>query len=138
MKSYILLFTSTLLLLPLISCADTSSNSEVRNEILPSGDILSTSRTSDGKAVASYFSTKPAPTEILAKRMINILKTMGASKSIISFTESRLSRNRRLKNEQFNLPLTDDDGTVYNFIYNSDAQSGLYILNYQFIGLSKP
>ena len=136
MKPYIILLASTLLFLPLLSCADNSPNTTVRSVLLSSGNILTIS-TINGKSVASYFSTKPAKKEILAKRIIHILKSVKASQSIIDFAESRLHRNRRLKKEKFKLSLTDDDGTVYKFTYNSNIRSALFILNYQYVGPSK-
>lgn len=136
MKPYIILIASTLLFLPLLSCADNTPNTMARSELLPTGDILSIS-TINGKSTASYFSTKPAKKEIIAKRIIHILKSVKARKSIIDFAESRLHRNRRLKKEQFKLSLTDDDGTIYKFTYSSNVRSALFILNYQHVSPSK-
>ncbi len=156
------LFTSTLLLLPLISCAEDHENttfnknqstqvlamnqsndlatnqSENRTtKLLPSGDILTLAETENGSPSASYFSCSPAERTELAKRMLNILKSTKASKSIIAFAESSLNDHPRLKRSRFKVPLTDDDGTVYKFTYSSDIESNLYILNYQYIGASK-
>ena len=136
MKPYIILLTSTLLFLPLLSCADNTPNTTTRSELLPSGNILTISII-NSKSVASYFSTKPAKKEILAKRIIHILESVKANQSIIDFAKSRLHRNRRLKKEQFKLSLTDDDGTVYKFTYSSNMRSALFILNYQYVGTSK-
>ena len=74
---------------------------------------------------------------MLAKRIIHILKLTNASKSIINFAELRLHRHPSLKKAKFKVPLTDDDGTVYKFTYSSDMQSGLFTLNYQYMGISK-
>ncbi len=134
MKSYILLFTSVLLLVPLLSCADNSSNVTVKNKLLPSGDILTVSTLSNGKAVASYFSTKSADVAQLVKRIVNILNQTKADKTIINFIEARLPKHPYLKKSQFKMPLTNKDGKKYLFTYSSDFQSNLYILNYQYIG----
>lgn len=136
MKYYILLLSSLLLLLPVLSSADNRSNMAIQSEILSSGDILVISK-NNGKPLASYFSTKRAKKEMLAKRIIHILKLTNASKSIINFAELRLHRHPSLKKAKFKVPLTDDDGTVYKFTYSSDMQSGLFTLNYQYMGISK-
>ena len=48
-----------------------------------------------------------------------------------SFSTCGLGRNRRLKRDEFKLPLTDKDGTVHKFTYTSDYIAKIYILSYQ-------
>ena len=90
-----------------------------------------------GKSTASYISTKPTDKETIAQRIIQILKKMHVNESFLKFVETSLPKNRALKNENFRLPLTDIDGTEYRFIYASDLEYGLYILDYQFVELPK-
>jgi len=138
MKPHSILLSGLLLLAPLSSCADGSTDNTAKqvSKILDSGDILTIS-TDKTSASASYFSTSPADRTQLANRMLNILKKTNASNSIISFAESRLKQHPRLKRDNFKVPLTDKDGTVYKFTYISDANSRLYLLNYQCLGATK-
>lgn len=138
-----------LLLFPVIGCSEQVPDSttqktsiistnavteaSVKTTILPSGDVLVVSNNTHGKPLASYISTNPADKQVIAKRIIQILKDTQANKSFLEFAETSLPENRILNKENFTLPLVDVDGTEYNFSYSSDMNYSFYIINYQFI-----
>lgn len=138
MKSNSFFLTGLLLFIPLCGCADGSPNNSVNqhSKILDSGDIL-TIFTDATSPSASYFSTSPADRVQLADRMLDILKQTHASMSIINFAESRLRTHPRLERDNFKVPLTDKDGSIYNFTYISDTDTHLYIINYKHIAPNK-
>lgn len=139
MKLHTLLLPGLLLLAPLTSCAESDAGTTANyiNLISESGDILTLSLRDKTSPSASYFSTAPAERPELATRMLNILNETNASKSIIDYARSKLIKHPRLKRANFKVKLTDDDGTIYMFNYISDPDSGLYVLNYEYIGAAK-
>lgn len=96
-------------------------------QLLHSGDIF----IKNNETSANYFSTEPIASEKLAKRLTWVLQQMNASLRIINFSKSRLPTNRRLKKDNFILPLTDEDGTIYQFIYTSDIEAKFYSIYYE-------
>lgn len=138
-----------LLLFPVIGCSDQAQNPTTQKSpgvsknavaemsrkttILQSGDVLVLSKNTHGKPVASYISTNPADKQVIAKRIIQILKDTQANKSFLEFVETSLPENRVLKKENFILPLVDVDGTEYRFTYSSNMEYSLYFMNYEFV-----
>lgn len=108
-----------------------TSDSPHQTQLLDSADSFVFSKNAQGNMVASYFSTQPIEKEAMFNRIVWVLKSTGAKKSFIELIEARLPANRRLKKDNFILPLTDEDGKQYQFEYISKFNKGLFVLNYQ-------
>ncbi|WP_444996062.1 hypothetical protein [Aliikangiella sp. IMCC44359] len=102
-----------------------------QTQLLDSADSFVSSKNAQGNVVASYFSTQPIEEKARFNRIVWILKSTGAKQSFITLVEARLPTNRRLKKDNFILPLTDEEGKKYQFEYISKFNKGLFILNYQ-------
>lgn len=111
-------------------------NNTLNNKIISSGDILSVARSEKGKPLASYFSTRAANKETLARHILDMLIASQANSAIIDFAKTRLPMHPFLKKSQFEMPVTAADGHTYRISYSSDLQNHLYILTVEHTGKS--
>jgi len=136
---------SVLLLFSCVSCAQEGAEGKTnahgssttegsrKVELKKSGDILVLVESEKGFFEGSYISMSYGGSSIKAQRIVKVLESVGADEDFISRIGPRLESNRRLKNDSFNLPLTDEDGNVHRFEYMADDENGLYTLNYRFV-----
>lgn len=135
-----------LIFIPLAGCAEDGSadkditqvglsrgdvhSTELQTELRDGGEIFTVGKDESGSIKASYFFTSPPTAKELSDRIIEMMKGMHINKEFIQKISTRLPRNRTLNKEEFSLPLTDIDGTVYRFNFISDIENRFFVINY--------
>lgn len=104
--------------------------SNLSTELKGEGEILSIKKDTAGTIKASYFFTASPTKEELANRILEILSEVEVNDEFIQKISGRLKRSRALGKEEFSLPLTDIDGTVYQFDFFSDFENSFFVINY--------
>ncbi|WP_078083010.1 hypothetical protein [Microbulbifer mangrovi] len=146
MKFYKLIGTAVLPFISLMGCAEEGSatgasvkaeltanaeqESSLSTELKGKGEILSIKKEPAGTIKASYFFSEPPTKEDLANKILEMMEEVEISDEFIQKISGRLIKNRSLRKDNFSLPLTDMDGTVYQFDFLSDAENSFFVINY--------
>lgn len=109
-----------------------SQPTSLKTELKDGGAVLTIGKDASGAVKASYFFTVAPTQEDLASRIVEMMGEVEINEGFIQKISPRLRRSRVLGNTDFSLPLTDVDGTVYQFNYISDIENSFFVINYTF------
>lgn len=107
------------------------NDNHYKSLLYSSGDILIFTSKGHKGIEGSLISIKDGDNEIKAQRIMTILKAADADSKFIETVSPRLANNRRLKSENFILPLIEENGREHTFEYISDNENRMYTLNFK-------